>query len=413
MSLERKLLTALDTPEKIEQVYEMGLRAEVFEEAFTDHLYRWVIDYWNKSARTAAPTQAMLIAERPAYHPYVEVEEQHWWLAEELMKRAVTNDVQKMVIEATQTAAIEGKPVEALSKLMESAYQAAEKTVPRHSRSDMTDYESRRRRHQAREEGKEAGVSFGLPGLDRHTGGLWPGELCVVGAYSGVGKTFFLTRAAVHARSIGLHPIIFSLEMSVEEVEDIIDAMVSDVSYDRHSKDELYPQEKWWLHACQEHATHNMNKILVEQPPRGERTVAHLTARARQAGADVLIIDQLSHLESSRQLPTQKMKFADILENLSVDIKKPQAKLPCVLAAQFNRESLDHTEPRLTDFADADECARFAHFAFGICRRREDQINRMARFDVMKGRRGGEAAWTLNWDLVNRTHISEWERVDR
>lgn len=411
MSLERKLISTLTSPENIAQVWDLGLSKEAFEEPFCDHLYGFAVDYWHRSQNSAAPTLAMLREERPGVALYEEVEEESWWVAEELMKRQVANQVQEILIDHATEEARED-PVKALHSIREAAYRATEQITPRHSRSNMLDYQDRRLRYEKAEEGHEIGIPFGLSQLDYHTGGLRPGELCVTGAYSGVGKTMFLASVATYVRKIGYQPIFFTMEMGREEIEDRIDAFGSGVSYNQLDRKSLKPDEKALLYAWQEDLKRMGEGILVEYPPLGQRTVAHLVSRATQTNSDLILIDQLSHMEASQRFRSEKERKADIMKSLYSEINNGE-KIPCILAAQLNRESLSADELELKHFADADEVGRYADYAFGLVRDKDLALNRMARLEVLKGRRRGPAAWMLKWDLLSQTLIQEHERIDR
>lgn len=417
MSLDHKLISVLNTPENVGIAWDAGVQAEHFEEAFAEAIYDFITKYWLKSQRTAVPTAEQIANERP-YIVYDEVEEECWWLVEQILERAKRNDLQEMIIDALNEIDAKVNPDEVLTKLRVKSYHAAERTAPRCSRSDMTNVEERRQRYndmvKGRENGLPLGISFGLPQLDKHTGGLLPGELCMLGAYSGVGKTFFLSHMATHVRRLGFRPIIFTLEMSKEDIENKIDCFISGVSYDRLTKAELSDRELWWLDLCRDWVKENM-PLMIEQPRQGERTVQHLLSRARHVGADIVLIDQLSHMDAPRsRYESRKEKYTDILTELDNEIDNAAlGKLPCVLAAQFKRESLDHTTLLLTDFADAAECERFCDFGIGLARNTTYRTNRQCRMDVMKARRGDEAAWDLTWNLVEKTLIAEYGRIPR
>lgn len=64
----------------------------------------------------------------------------------------------------------------------------------------------------------EDAVSTGFPRFDRSTRGLRPGQLVVVGARPGMGKTSWMLNAAVHFAQAGGPTLFVSLEMSDREV---------------------------------------------------------------------------------------------------------------------------------------------------------------------------------------------------
>lgn len=413
MSIEHKLLSTLTDPANIAKVWEMGLRPEAFEDPFNAHVFEFITEYWLESEMKTAPTSFAIETARPGFRVQDGIEEQAWWLAEELKTRYTVNQGQQIVIDFANNHRAD--PVLALKKLTDEAYRASEVISPRHSRSDMSDFEERRRRYRTHEEA-QPGIPFGLPEFDEHTGGLLPGELCCVGAYSKVGKTMLLLYIAAMARRAGFVPIVFSLEMSIEEIEDRLDAMLSGVSYSRLSRRKLTIKELEVLHRVQEEIVEmGTGKIRIESPDDGERTVAHLTARARHTGSDLMLIDQLDFMDASRRVNSKKERFEIILKELKNEIRKTsRGRIATVLACQLNRESLDAADgPQLKHFADAAEVERTADLLLGLSRNKQEQANRMMKLAIMAGRRCEPAQYLLHWDLVDRTWIEIEKRIDR
>src|SRR5262249_11141560 len=63
-----------------------------------------------------------------------------------------------------------------------------------------------------------AGFTTGVHGIDKWTTGMREGELWIVGALPGRGKTAFATQVAESNASHGVPTLLFSLEMSREEL---------------------------------------------------------------------------------------------------------------------------------------------------------------------------------------------------
>jgi replicative DNA helicase len=61
---------------------------------------------------------------------------------------------------------------------------------------------------------QQEGIPYGLGALDRITGGMYPGEITVIGARNGVGKTSQLIQTAINCCRAGIPVDVFSLEMS-------------------------------------------------------------------------------------------------------------------------------------------------------------------------------------------------------
>jgi len=404
--LERKLLGCLSTPEQIAAVWEAGLRPEAFEDPVCRRVYAFVIDYW--VANQAAPTDYVLAQEVPGFSRPAEVEEATAWLAERLQRRYVINQLQEMLRQAATTAMDD--PVGTLRTLYQRSYDAAEAVAPRLGRSDMRDPEGRRRRYFERQQRPGGiGLPLGIEELDAHTGGVMPGELVALGGFAKTGKTFFLVNAAVNLRKAGYLPILFTLEMSVAEVEDRIDAMYSGVSYARLVHGQLTLDEAKALRAAQDDLAER-GGILVESPDTGDRTVASMINRARRAGADFVLIDQLSHMEAGYRTRDLKEHHGAVMKQLSTEISRPGKELPCMIAVQLRRpESGASTTAAQTielhHFANAAEIEREVDLALGLTRTAEERRNNMMQLHILGARRSDTRRWALEWQLSECSRI--------
>jgi replicative DNA helicase len=81
--------------------------------------------------------------------------------------------------------------------------------------------------------GELLGLPSGIPGLDLMTRGYQPGEITIVGAKSGVGKTIFLIQSAIANGREGEPVLLFSLEMTRQQILRRILCAVSGVPFPR------------------------------------------------------------------------------------------------------------------------------------------------------------------------------------
>lgn len=402
---ERKMLSCLTTSGTMTQAWELGLRPEVFEEPVNQALYSFIMDYWYSEQMQKVPTQDILLYEFPGVTFHSTVEESITYLVEVLQRRYATNQLQEMIRKAAGTSSED--PQGTLKCLFGEAYSASENITPRFSRSNMrTSVEQRRSRYLSRQDNSGAGVTLGFPILDHHTNGLRPGELCAVGAYSKTGKSFMLSNAAIEARRQGLTPLFVTLEMSKEEIEDRLDAIYSGISYNKLTHGELSPQEVFRLREAQDELS-GLGDLFVERPMEGERTVPHIVSRARQLGADYLIIDQLSFMEAVGQHRDVTTKHAEIIASLKKEIARDSAgQVPCLLAVQLNRASLSQPEGvGLHSFANTSVIEQTVDLALGLSRTRDERANHLMRMDILGARRSDIASWMLRWELVSETRL--------
>lgn len=402
---ERKILSCLTNSAEMTRVWEMGLRPEVFEEPINQAVFVFIIEYWYTEQMQMVPTRDILEYEFPGMTLQDTVEESITYLVEVLQRRYATNKLQEMIRDAASTTVED--PQGTLKGLFSNAYSAAENIVPRFARSNMaTSVEQRRMRYVNRQENQGSGVTLGFPVLDHHTNGLRPGELCAVGAFSKVGKTMFLANAAIQARKQGATPLFVTLEMSKEEIEDRLDAIYSEVSYNRLTHGELTTQEVFRLRAAQEELS-ALGNLYIERPMEGERTVPHIVSRTRQLGADYLIIDQLSFMDPTGQHRELTSKHAEIVATLKKEIARDSAgQIPCLLAVQLNRASLNQAEGvGLQNFANTSVIEQTVDLAIGLSRSRDERANHLMRLDILGARRSEIQAWILRWELINETKL--------
>ena len=402
---ERKILSHLTDSAEMTRVWEMGLRPEVFEEPINQAVFVFIMEYWYTEQMQMVPTREILEYEFPGITLQDTVEESITYLVEVLQRRYATNKLQEMIREAASTTVED--PQGTLKGLFSNAYSAAENIVPRFARSNMaTSVEQRRLRYVNRQENQGSGVTLGFPVLDHHTNGLRPGELCAVGAFSKVGKTMFLANAAIQARKQGATPLFITLEMSKEEIEDRLDAIYSEVSYNRLTHGELTTQEVFRLRAAQDEFS-QLGDLYIERPMEGERTVPHIVSRTRQLGADYLIIDQLSFMEPTGQHRELTSKHAEIVATLKKEIARDSAgQIPCLLAVQLNRASLNQAEGvGLQNFANTSVIEQTVDLAIGLSRSRDERANHLMRLDILGARRSEIQAWILRWELINETKL--------
>lgn len=412
-AIERKLLSKMTELSEITRVWEMGLRQEVFEDPLNRFVFVFMVDYWLNNQMQHAPTWVVMESEYPQLTLDAEVEESTDWLVGWLQKRYASAEVQELLRSAAKTC--NDDPATTLDLLWHNAYDAAQITAPRYARVDITETIVARRERYSHDVQNltRAGVSIGLTELDDHTRGILPGELCAAAAYTKTGKSWMLANSFVSALRNGLRPLFFTLEMGVPEIEDRIDALYSGVSYQRLSQRELEPQEVIRLREAQDEMADRTGGF-IERPQRGERTVKHMVSRARQLGADLLIVDQLSFIDATRDYSGDsalRMKHGEVIFELKDEISRENAgKIPCLLAVQLNRQAATQGggggRGELYNFANSSMVEQTVDMALGLWRNTEMRANNAMGLDIMGSRRCDTKSWTLAWHLTDRSEIS-------
>ncbi|MBP5918805.1 AAA family ATPase [Streptomyces sp. LBUM 1486] len=174
--------------------------------------------------------------------------------------------------------------------------------------------------------GRKVGLPYGFADLDSLTSGMRPGNVTVVAAQSGVGKSTFALNAATAAAKAGAKVMFSSLEMSSIELMQKIAAAEGMIALHHLTHQGALTQAGW------DTVTRLGPELFKKLPLRvyrpdgaalGDITSA-ARASARAGGLDLLVVDylQLVEVEQSRNI-TREQAVATVsrgLKNLSVQL---------------------------------------------------------------------------------------------
>ncbi len=204
------------------------------------------------------------------------------------------------------------------------------------------------------DDGSQAGLSTGLGVLDDAIGGLRPGQLMIVGARPGVGKSFLLLglcrSASVHR---GIPSALWSLEMSEDEVMMRLLSAECDVDLTRLIKRTLRPDDIERL-TTRSGRVRKAPMMIDDARP---MTVSGIRSRARRIqqthGLDLIVVDYLQLLNSSRRHDSRVTEVGEMSRDLK--ILAGDLGVPVVVAAQLNRnpESRRDGRPQLSDLRES------------------------------------------------------------
>lgn len=407
MDLEGLVLSRLLEPKVMNQCWELGLREEVFEDPQNRSIYSFIQDYWLDEQMDNAPTVDIIQHEFPGWTPLDNQEESVNWIVGALKKRLAANKAQEVMREAAKVSVDD--PEEALNLLFDGAWDVKKSLLERSNRSDMSQNMEERRRRYTEQDDLGNGIPIGLDEVDEHTRGILPGELVAVAASTKTGKSFLLVKAALEARKAGFTPYVATLEMSVPEMEDRFDALNSGVGYGKLQRRELSFEEQKRLSESQDKLS-DYGPLHIEQPDRGERTVQYLTTRARQLGADFLVVDQLSFMESRRFYQSTTDKHSEIIHELKEDISNTSnGKLPTLMAVQLNRAGASEnasTRGNMQNIANSSAIEQTVDLAYGLYRNKELRANDCMVLDIMGSRRTEMKSYLLEWKLDQVSRFS-------
>ena len=211
-------------------------------------------------------------------------------------------------------------------------------------------------------------------------GGLGAGELGVVVAPAGIGKTWCLQSIGASAVKEGLNVVHYTLELNQNYVGLRYDTVFSGVT----TADIKYYQDDVKKKIDQLKGT-----LLIKYFPTKSATVQTLAAHLSQieiqgTKPDLVLVDYADILKG---MGSEKRH---VLENIYEDLRGLAGEIECPIwtASQANRSSLEEDVIDATKVAEAYSKVMIADFVVSVSRKVEDKIANTSRFHVIKNRFG-------------------------
>lgn len=229
----------------------------------------------------------------------------------------------------------------------------------------------------------------GFKALDRLSrGGIGAGEIGVVIAESGMGKSMFLANIAANACIMGKRVVYITLELHPYDCAVRILARMSKVSIDDVEK-----ESQDYKAALKRIRKLGSGYLRVKYFPPGRATVndirAYITRTLLQDGiakADLIVVDYADEIRGGSDESNSYAQYGDIysdLINMSYDLHTP-----IWTASQVNRMGYGEDIIRKEHISDSMKKVMKADLVLSICQTPEEEVDDRARLYIAKSRRG-------------------------
>ncbi len=212
------------------------------------------------------------------------------------------------------------------------------------------------RMEQLYSQGEEAlGVPTGFNDLDRLLGGLQKSDLLIVAGRPGMGKTSWLLTVALNAAKRGARVVVFSMEMSNEQLVQRLIAAETGISTRKLRLGQL-SEEEWDIFVKAVGDLGNLRIYLDDTPA---LSPLQLRAKARRLygehGLDLIMVDylQLMTSGSARRADNRVQEISFISRTLKQIAR--ELNVPLLAAAQLSRavEQRQDKRPQLADLRES------------------------------------------------------------
>lgn len=253
------------------------------------------------------------------------------------------------------------------------------------------------------------GLETGLPDFDRITTGLQGGEMIILAARPGMGKTAFVLNVASYAAMHTKKAVaIFNLEMSAEM---LINRMISSIGQiDGYKLQTGNMQEKDWKRYNEALSQLADTNIYIED--NAGVTAGEIRAKCRrlansEEGLGLVVIDYLQLVSTgSRRVESRQVEVSEISRSLKT--MALELNVPVIALSQLSRsaEKRESNQPMLADLRESGSLEQDADMVLFI--NRKDYYDKAKDFNqkivpaeliIAKHRKGGLGTVNLLFEL--------------
>ena len=251
--------------------------------------------------------------------------------------------------------------------------------------------------------GLSAGVLTGLASFDTDQGGLFPGELIILAARPGIGKTSFALQVAYHIAAKGQLVYFASLEMSAVELSTRLACSLSGVSSRLVRTGRFTTQDASKLNS----AMGEQSQATLDIHDQAGLTVAEIRRQIRKRkkhGLALAVIDYLQLLTPEDRKIPREQQVARITKSLKEIAREYSVPILCL--CQLNRLADGEERPQLSHLRESGAIEQDADMVLFLAPHEPtEQAQNNASLIVAKNRNGETGPIPLDWD-AGRTRFS-------
>ena len=247
----------------------------------------------------------------------------------------------------------------------------------------------------------------GLPQIDAQdvlNGGLGRGELGVVIAPTGVGKSHFLVQMGAEALRAGKNVVHYTFELSETAVGLRYDSNLCNIP----SSDVIDRKEE----VIEFYKNNSLGRLIIKEYPTGTASVQSLRNHIEKLllksfVPSVIVIDYADIMKSSRKFDSLRHELKLVYEelrNLAMDLN-----VPIWTASQANREASNSEVVGLENMSEAYGKAMVADVVLSISRKPNEKATGAGRIFVAKNRAGRDG---MLYPMRIDTSMSKFQLMD-
>jgi hypothetical protein len=404
LDLDQEFVNHLVIPESFQRIREEQLNPVVLEDELARKVYEYQLDHYREHQVIAgAPVLCDSFDELDIAVVQTAIDD----LITRVRSRYARNEGRKAILDITQAHIHD--PSSLAGELLEAGRRMHGILTKRGEIFSASDYDKAiQRYHKKVTAGR--GSSMGFKELDEHFYGQ-KGLTFMVGAPKSY-KSWFTVKALYENIMAGKHPFLYSLELPAEETDMRLRCLAAKVPYWKYLQNQLDKQDLQDLAESSEILS-SFGSFNIEKPPSGNRGVANMVQRARDAGADTIFIDQLQYTENSRGVAVGATNDTKDYFEVINDFRDYSDDGPIWVVHQFNRSILNADEmPQMQQIKGSAAVEECATLALGLWSSKEMRNSNLVQVGTLTSRNYGHAAWQAQVKMRTTCWIELVGRVE-
>ena len=265
------------------------------------------------------------------------------------------------------------------------------------------------------------GLSTGFKDLDKATAGLHEGELIILAARPGMGKTAFALNIATNAAmKMDKNVAIFNLEMSAEQLVNRMISAVGQIEGEKLKTGMLNDND--WKRYTEAMSELSETNIYIEDD--ASVTSSEIKAKCRRLasspkGLGLVVIDYLQLVTTGGRVESRQVEVSEI--SRAFKTMAMELKVPVIALAQLSRnaERRESNQPRLADLRESGSIEQDADLVMFLNRqdyfenKTADNKQTIVPVDVIiaKHRRGSTGLFQILFEL-NKSCFKPYSPID-
>lgn len=253
---------------------------------------------------------------------------------------------------------------------------------------------------------EEAKIYIGFPKLDDLLGGLEGGDMIVIGARPGVGKSALVTQIATNLSNQGKNIGFYNLEMKEKQVYERFVVAHSGIGLTRLRRAKKFlGDEKERFDKANEVLEKKDNIVITT----GSKAVSEIRSESRHMGYDIIIVDYLQLLKADKEYRGNRYAEVGAISK-SIKALAMELNIPIIALSQLNRasEARDTKEPTMAELREAGDIEQDASVIMLLWNlSQEDKSKKGCKVEKQRQGQTGKVVLNFNGDLMRFEETGE------